>query len=600
MRDPLSLRSIAMLMFLGAAIAIPTQFASAQTFQSCLVENEDALFAGLQQRASEGYAAAHQEFDFAIHVQNAWRQVDMTSIIETAAREAGTRYGGDRFFEREANRRLTSYSRSRAETAVEAIADQTFSSAAVRDGLESVIEASVDRFLTFLVRRSEGVAIDMGQCFSDFLSINFPPIVQSAANQHFSEIHIDTTGRPSPLAPGPSIAPPAVLGPVLVAIGALRRQIVTRITGQITTRIAARLATRAIPYVGWALIGFEIIWQRDGAIPEIIDSMTGVAIIQGLQAEIAREITDEVGRQMPQISREVVRETMSGWQSFVVDNETVLTLSQTNERFRRYLEQFSSNDDLAPVRDAVALIVGLGGEDALNEIIDRGQMSAVLRLGVPGQTLARETGSLQTALAWSERAPNRLDEVLFFELYRHKSPAELSTREINFILDLRDQELIRSAALLPSDDVRFLSQIDRVSVAILLETLPTDQTLDAIEALRSIRTQDAQNAVWRHISGDRYAADTIIADLQIVGASRNQSLAAQMIFAPPSFFSQRAWVRIPQDFLAATSGDVSWRLLLNSYHRQLLTLGGIILFLFLFGWLRKPRRQEVVIRHEKQ
>lgn len=600
------MRAHSILQILAVIVAICTiphlrpQAVSAQTFQSCLVEDEDALFIRLQERARNGYSAAHQEFDFETHVGNAWRSADMTSIIGAAATEAGIQYGGEGFFEREANRRLTSYSRSRAEAAVEAIADQTFSSLAVQDALEAVVEGSVDRFLTYLVRRSEDVAIDMGHCFSEFLSLNFPPIVQSAASQHFGAIRetVQTEG-PSPQIPGFDLATPGVLGTTLVALSAIRRQITTRITGQVASRVAARLATRAIPYVGWALLGYEVILQRDGSLPEIVESMTGQAIIQGLQIEIAREINDEVRRQIPNISQEIVRATMNDWRSFVADNETVLALSQTNPRFRRYLDQFSSNEDLAPVRDAVALIVRLGGEEALNGVIDRNQMSAVLRLSTPGQQLARETNSLEIALQWSERAPNRLNEVLASELYRMKTPTELSEREIDFILDLTDPQLIRSAALLPSNDVQFLSQIDRVSAAILLETLPTDRTVEAIEALRSIRTPDAMNTALRHVSGDRYKAETLIEDINAVGASRDQDLAAQLVFSAPSLLNSITSMRIPRAVQAAAAGDVSWRLLLHAYHRQFAILGGIVFFLFVIGWLRRPRRQEVVIRHEK-
>jgi len=137
------MRAHSILQLLAAIVAISTiphlgpQAASAQTFQSCLVEDEDALFIRLQERARNGYSAAHQEFDFETHVGNAWRSADMTSIIGAAATEAGIQYGGEGFFEREANRRLTSYSRSRAEAAVETIADQTFSSLACQSAFKT-------------------------------------------------------------------------------------------------------------------------------------------------------------------------------------------------------------------------------------------------------------------------------------------------------------------------------------------------------------------------------------------------------------------------------------------------------------------------------
>lgn len=601
MREHSFLKVLAAILVISTIPHLGSQAASAQTFQSCMVEDEDTLFIKLQERARNGYSVAHQEFDFEIHVGNAWRSAGMTSIIGMEATEAGIQYGGEGFLEREANRRLTSYSRSRAEAAVEKIADQTFSSTAVREALEVVVEGSVDRFLTYLSRRSEDVAIDMGQCFSEFLSMNFPPIVRSAATQHFASIQETLQiESPGPQVPGLELTTPGVLGTTLVALGAVRRQIVTRITGQVAGRVAARLATRAIPYVGWALVGFEVIWQRDGSLPEIVESMTGPAIIQGLQVEIAREIKDEVKRQIPQISQEIVRATMDDWRSFVADNETVLALSQTNARFRRYLDQFSSNEDLAPVRNAVVLIVRLGGEETLNDIIDRNQMSAVLRLSAPGQQLAKETNSLETALQWGERAPNRLNEVLKSELYKMKSPTELSAKEIDFILNLSDQRLIRSAALLPSDDVGFLSSIDRSSAEILLGTLPEDRTPEAVGALRTIVAQDAKNTIFRYLSVDRYQSETLIADLRAVGASKDQDLAANLIFSPPSFLGSITSMRIPQSVQAALAGDVSWRLLLRAYHLQIVALGVVVLSLIVFGWIRRPRRQEVVIRHEKQ
>jgi hypothetical protein len=596
MRIKSVLKIVATIAAISVIIHIQPPAANAQTFQSCLVEDEDALFIQLRERARDGYSAAYHEFDFQTQVISAWRSADVTSIIQAEAAEAGKQYGGEDFLERQINRRGTSYSEEMAEAAIKTIADQTFSTPAVQDAIESVVENSVDRFLTYLVLRSDNVAIDMGLCFSDFLSLNFPPIVQSAASQHFDSIREAVQlESPNPQNPNFELPTSAVLGSILVALNAIRRNIISKISKQVASRVITRLVSRGIPYVGWALLAYEVIAQRDGSIPEIVDSLTGPEIIGELQNEIASEINSAVSRQIPDIAQEIVRATMKDWHIFVADNETVVALSKTNPRFRRYLDQFSSNEDLAPIRDAVALIVRLGGEDALNGIIDRNQMSAVLRLSVAGQQLARETNSLEIALQWSARAPNRLDEVLVSELYRMKTPTELSEREINFLLDLPSPQVIRSAALLPSYDVQFLSQIDRVSATIFLETLPTDRTVEAVKALRSITSADARNTALRHVSGDRYNPETLIADLNAVSVSRNQNLAATLVFSSQSIIDSV----FPRAVLAAIAGDVSWRLLLRAYYRELTILGLILLTIFVFGWLRRPKRQEVVIRHEK-
>lgn len=582
----------------GLNASIFVHQASAQTFQSCLSDNEDALFISISERARIGYAAAHNEFDYHNAVRIAWRESEMPDAIASSAEAAGEAYGGDRFFQREINRRCTSYRRGCAADAVEAIAEQTFSSATVTDGLERVVERSVEQFLNHLSRRSEQVAQDMGICFAEFLEVNYPRIVQVAAQGHFQAINVDTPSN-GPAAPTLDVPTAGITGTTLVALGAFRRQIASRITGSVVSRILGRLATRSIPYIGWALLAFEVFFERDGSIPTIEESMTGSELTERFQNEIADEIQAEVAQQIPIISREIVQQMMADWRRFVADNELVLALSQSNQRFNSYLNQFPSDAELAPVRDAVALIVNLEGEESLNQIIDRNQMSTILRLSFEGRQFARETGSLEMAIGWSAIVPNRLTEVLSSDLYRYKSASEITANEAIFILNLSDYRLIRNTALLPREDVRFLSQMDQVSARKILETVHSDRIQEVITAFRNISDEKALNAIRRHISGEQYQAETLIQRLNAVGSSRDQDLAASLVFLRPSFLESFTPLGSLRAVRSAAAGDVSWHLIVQRYYTELTFILAVISFFVLLGWLRRPRRQEVVVRYEK-
>ncbi|MCE8005981.1 hypothetical protein [Aestuariivita sp.] len=573
----------------------PTQV-SAQSLESCTSDSEDVLFTALQQRARDGYREAHETFDYRIAVRNAWRQVGMTGRIASSAQSAGDDYRPGGLLPR----RLTGWSEERAREAANTIADQTFSNTRVESGFEEVVNLAVEDLLDFFEVRSQDISETLGVCFSDFLNVNYPPIIQGAVGAHMEEIDVSvptSTGEAGQT--GVPVA--AITGALLVVIATVRRQVVRRIAGRIAGRIGGKIAARAIPGLGWALLGYEVLFEGNGAIPEIVENMSSSEIVANLQDEISSEIEQEISQQLDNISADVARGSMESWRSFVQANQLVLTLREANPLFSGYLDQFTNEDDLLPIRDAIAIIVELEGEEGLNDILNGNQMADVVALTDSARAIARATDSVSTAISWQRKAGTDISAVAQHRLYQFKQPDDLTQDQLSYILSLNEGSLIRKAALLSPDDLQSLRIIDDLSTRKILATVNEEDLPDTINYLRQITDQSARNTVAAYVNGSNYRPATLNDALQDISISRNQELASELLLST-TFFGLLDPQFAYQTFNGVTSGEISWQVAMARYNLPSAVLIGLLVLLALlvirpFGLFR--RRQEVIIRHEK-
>ena len=102
----------------------------------------------------------------------------------------------------------------------------------------------------------------------------------------------------------------------------------------------------------------------------------------------------------------------------------------------RISSRTSEAGQLARLGEIVELIVQQEGEPAVFQRLAANSLKTALdTLKLDGVEIARQTRSLDTAIAWSELAGSRIDEVLRFNVYSRIRPEQISRAELSRLLN---------------------------------------------------------------------------------------------------------------------------------------------------------------------
>jgi len=568
-----------------------------QNFRSCASEDENLLLEALRERALISYQEAHNEFDYEIATINAWRDAHVTEIIAIESEKAGAEVGDESGFVFQRLKKLgTGIMPSQAKKAATEIASKTFEGRAFNNGIEKVVEGVSQRFVNHLSIYTEDVAKSLGSCFTDFLSTNYAPIIQSAATDFMVEMEPDI-GNPSESIGTGGINKDAVVGVVsgvmVAVVATLRRQLIRRITGNIMGRIVGRLAAYAVPYAGWLYAFYEIATSWNGSIPTIIENINDSSSIRQIQRDISSEIEQAVELEVPGISKDIVDASMSSWNHFVKSNELILSIAQTNPRFDRYLRQFSRDEDFSPVREAVSLIVKLGGEATLEEMIDKGQIADVLQLRPSAKNIARDLSNVRAAIEWQDLVGVKVDTVYSSNLHKyHTSPSSLSDININFLINHSDYSNFPALASLPESSITLLRSIDQNSLGILLDNHRAINIESISESISRVANDSARNRIWRNINSDRFKANHIENDVFIIANSNDQDLSSRIVFS--STINKLNPLFLSNVFGALVDGRISKDIIRTHfiYVFAVLILICFVLILFLLKLMRSLLRKK--------
>ena len=126
------------------------------------------------------------------------------------------------------------------------------------------------------------------------------------------------------------------------------------------------------------------------------------------------------------------------------------------------------------------------------------RLNQVLQLGESATEILESQPSLNTVLEWSEVAGNRLEEVVDYEVYRHKAPADFSQRSLTRLLETDDFHTISALSLLNRDEMNALLTL-------------SSPTLNALSA--QLRIQDFSTVAWYADALEPEARDAFIVRL---------------------------------------------------------------------------------------
>ncbi len=208
------------------------------------------------------------------------------------------------------------------------------------------------------------------------------------------------------------------------------------------------------------------------------------------------------------------------------------------------------------------------------------QLNQVLQLGESTTKILESQPSLATVLEWSEVAGNRLEQVVNYEIYRHKTPADFSQRSLTRLLETDDFHTISALSLLDRDEMDALLKLSSPALNALSEQL---------------RIQDFSTVAWYADALEPEARDAFIVRLlerpsrlekfappsvrDAVVSSREPLQAVALVGSEPTvgLFGIDLVLGFTNDVASVAAGTVSARLLPAKYPIGALSLLSVLL-----------------------
>ncbi len=244
------------------------------------------------------------------------------------------------------------------------------------------------------------------------------------------------------------------------AILVMRRQL-GNMAGRLGQRLVGSVLSRLVSVVaggvGLVLIAKDVWDLRYGVLPIIATELKSTESKDKVQEELAASIADQIREHVADIAGHAADQIVEIWKEYRAAHAMVLDLAERQEEFRRFLDRVRP-EVLPRVDEVTALLLPAEGEAGVMRRVSDGTLDlAVNKLPEPAMEIARQTRSLETALAWNAVAGTRIDKVLEFEVFQRAKPGDFTTQSLERVVALDDQLAIkRMVAIAPATrDVLF-------------------------------------------------------------------------------------------------------------------------------------------------
>ncbi len=587
--------------------AAPAPQATDSTLQNCDSVDEEALQDELNSITQEVVAASAEQIDIGRIVEEQWRALKMDTIIDAQVDNAIERVKSEEDYW---NKLLSSWSAETAADLTRKVTNYTFESETFQgkiDELSHNVALSISEKIALLSAQSVSAAFF---CLQTFINRNYSGALVRAFEEQvrlategvtFDNEALDTSllsiiGQHSTALGGIGVIIVAQISRrLMVEIG---ETIAERIAGRIVGRILGRAGSTLIPIAGWivgaGMIAYDLYSSRDGALPQIQETLKSEEVKSGIRNEIAASIEPELKRELPQIARDISNQLFNQWRDVKRNIRQVLELSSENANFNTLLNGQKTPEELAKLVNLVGAAMPVLGHDGLLEAVDSGLFAQVFAQPEAAFQIVSNSGSLQDAIDWSNAAGNLLDQVVATEIYKHQPAGALDKTLLEKLLAVNDKAAIQKLALLKPEALQALLTVSTSNLA-TLATQVEAADLEAVAGfLPTLNQTQVNQLVARVISEPATVSHLQDPALRDYLTSNNSDLDAAL----PFLLSPQEGTAPLLDAGQVLLGQASWRLFLFKYglgQSMLVTVGAIILGLIalrlvfgLIGWIFSP------------
>ena len=248
-----------------------------------------------------------------------------------------------------------------------------------------------------------------------------------------------------------------IAGAVILLVRRQLARMAQRLGQRVVGSILGRLVAVVAGGVGLILIAKDVWDLRYGVLPIITAEMKAETTKAKVRDELALAIKNQISQQMEALAETTSERIVDIWRDFRRAHAKWSNSLHPTRDFKQFLD-LAEPRQLPRLDEIVSLILKRSGEQGLTARLSSGTLQrAVNTLSDEGMQIAREQGSVDDALAWSDLAPRDLASVIRYELHRRTAPDQFSQTSLARLLSLSDPLVVARLAAVKrsSRDVLF-------------------------------------------------------------------------------------------------------------------------------------------------
>jgi len=575
-----------LLSLLGVAVSsaqeAPSGIRTTQRLEPCFALDEADIRSDINNLSQQFFAEEVNAVDLTRIVDRKWFELGMPNLLQTEVNKAIDSVRADTGWTR---RFTSSFSPAQTTELAEQIANRAFSSEVFRSRLETLAsEVAADftgSFTTVAARSASATTA----CLQGYLGNVYGGAISSAFEQEL-RAQVEETGVDAlaqDVQPGSVAGARTGIGVATIAGSYIARtvaqrlsvQLSRRIAGNIAARILGRAGTSVIPVVGWVIGGSFIVWDVAssavrGPFPAIRRQLSGEETQRQIQKEIIASLREDLPEVSAELSAGISAEIYTQWQRFTQSFQDVLTLAEESAVFRQALADISEEDFYT-----LASIVQLAPQQEVVQAAQDGRLNRVLLLSDAAIEILETQPSLETVLAWSDISGNNLEQVVNYEIYRHKDPSDFTQRSLRRLLATDNLHTVSALILLSKDEMDALLQLSGATLNALAGQLDM-QDFSTVAWYADALEPEARDAFLVRLLEHPPRLEKFVPQMvrNAVAGSREPLRAVEMVGSEPSFGIMGADLlqSFGADLTTVIAGTVNARLLLVKYNLGTLLL----------------------------
>lgn len=485
----------------------------AELLQSCAAVDESALQDELNTLTQGAFSRALVELDLPAIVATAWNEAGLTQIVNDEVDRAVNHVKQDTSFW---DSFLSGWDADKAKALTEAIAGQAFASDAFRKGMDSLGAAVATEISGRVgVFSAEGVSAAL-YCMQTFIESRYANVVRDSFQKELRDASAHADLPSDEIVPGLSDflqQHELALGGigVIIATQVAKRLAVEimeglseRVAGRLSVRLLGRVGTDVIPLVGWVigigLFAWDVYSSRDGAIPRISEALKSDEAMAAIQNEVVATIQPELNEKLPEIARGIANDLYAQWSSVKREMRVVLDLAASNADYRTLLASLESQEELSRLVAITSALTGASGSEAVVAATADGSLKRAVQLNADVTPIIQASGSITTALAWSDAAGDMLPAVISSGLYKSQQPGDLPADDLRALAGVESPAAVAELALLPAAGLSTLLTLSSQTLLELSQAFTGDQLAWIADTMTAMQVDERGPFVSRLLS----------------------------------------------------------------------------------------------------
>lgn len=563
---------------------------SKSEYEACQARDEPAFRTAIVAISVKALKSGIANVDYRAVVGDEWRRGDLGEIVDKQVDLAVEQVRQETSW---ANLLQSLASQQKAQELATAVAERVYRSDAMKSALETLavgVGKEVGKQIEFA---TEDAAEPTLACLKAFVGARYgATVARAVAGDAGKEFTIDPNSGTAEISPG-SVLRELGAGIAGVAILLMRRQLanVARRVGQrIVGSVLARLVSVVAGGVGLVLIAKDIWDLRHGVLPIVASEMQSTESKDKVQDELAKTFAEQISEHVDEIGAATADRVVDIWRGFRNAHAQALELAARNAQFKAFLDS-QKPETLPRLDEVVSLVLASEDEAGLLKRLDDGTLNeAVNVLPAPAMVIARETGSIDTALKWTALGGNDLPKIVDLGIYRRTSPDNLTKASLTRILALDDQLAITRLVSLSPEARDTLFELDTNELKSLARSL-TDAELSTLSHYLTGLQKGPRERVLRAVAADPAKMQFLASDRIRVAVvtSSDQTAAVGMMLRANAALNPAA---IVEDVRLVTGGRVS-PILLWEKHPVVIVMALllVVILILMLHRLLVPRRR---------